>query len=97
MTAETVDRRLIPRYRGEPVTHEVRWRGAHAGERFYPGGLVGECDCGQWVHATGGYITERLPRGPHARDRPALTTDLPPGLHGPEGEEHHQVYKRSTQ
>ena len=62
MITETVSGRSILRYRGEPVEHEIRWRGTHIGEANYPGGLIGECDCGQPVHTRGGKTTVRLAR-----------------------------------
>ena len=62
MTTETVGGRSVLRYRGEPVTHDVHWRGTRVGEANYPGGMVGDCDCGQLLHVVAGYTTERLAR-----------------------------------
>ena len=47
MTAtETVDRRTILRYRGEPVTHDVRFRGATSYSVHAAPGIVAACSCG---------------------------------------------------
>lgn len=60
--AENIGGRSQPRYTGPAIAHELRWRGAHVGEANYPGGLIGDCDCGQPVHAAGPYTTARLAR-----------------------------------
>ena len=59
---ETVSGRTIPRYRGEPVTHEVRWYGVRSGETSYrPDAIVAECEpCRAQYTLDGGHTTAEL-------------------------------------
>jgi hypothetical protein len=57
---ETVSSRTIPRYRGEPAAHRLRWSAANRGPEFIRGGLIGECDCGRNVVINGEQTVSKL-------------------------------------
>ena len=61
---ETVSGRTIPRYRGEPVTHEVRFYGGSVlGAVYQPRGLDARCEaCGWHVTIDGGHTIADLTR-----------------------------------
>ena len=59
MTAiETVSGRTQLRYRGEPVTHEIRWYGSRSGSY-----VIAKCEpCGWQTLLEGGHTTAELDR-----------------------------------
>ncbi len=58
---ETVSGRTIPRYRGEPVTHDIRFTPATPPDPGYRlGGTIAQCPCGFRTILDGGHSDTRL-------------------------------------
>lgn len=57
---EPVTGRSIPRHRGKPVRHRLRWSAANRGASYREGGLIGRCDCGDHIVIDGGAPISKL-------------------------------------